>query len=472
MKKKIIILLAGVVLLGALLGVYALSSKNTTEQAENPDDTIVESQSYTLIEKSLEDITSLTIDNGNFLVYLPSDEGFTVSGYEDVYLNQSNVQSVVNTFATLTSSKIVVDNPEDLSVYGLEVPSAVAIAQYSDGSAVTLNLGSITPDNNYYYAVIDGDTNVYLVDSLIGNRILYSISELIDTNISKISSSTVTYIDIKQKGADEILIVYDENNSAANENLQKNGLFTLTMQKPLSNVLVYPYNLQSTILNSLSAIYIKDVVEAAPTDLSQYGLAEPNLVVELKDSSSQLRLTAGNFVNDTDVYVMINDRPEVFLMDKSAVSSFMDVNIIDFIQKFVAIHTRSSVNNISLQSSFGNLDIALKEEGDNKIEQIDGANKDMRNSYINNTLVEREEFTNFYELLAGLGFDAIDQEAVATGEVECTISYGLTSGEIDKIEFYPYNANFYVAKKGENSSMIVSRQSVKQIIDKGLALAN
>lgn len=475
MKKKLILLIAAIVILGVLLGLYAFGSKDGggDVQQDSTEEEVVTPQTYTLMDREMSEISRVTISaNQKEIVYLPKDNTFTVEGYEDADLSQINVESVVSSFAKLYSSNVVVDNPEDLSVYGLENPSAVGTGEYTDGTKAVIYIGDITPDKSYYYAMLEGDTKVYLIDVLSGGRFYYNIGQLLNTNISTINKDTVTYINIQQKGKDEILIVYDENDSNVNENLKNNGLFTLSMKKPIDGVLVYPYNLQSYMLSSLASIVVKDVIDVTPENLADYGLDDPILRVTLKDNSNSLKMIVGNDIDDNTVYVMVNDRPEVFSMSKAAILSFMDVNITDFIQKFVALHTRSKVEKIDIKSVYGDYNIKFVTKGENMVtENGEGVADDKRITYINDTEIERESFTNFYELLVGITFDALDKEAAATGEPQVSIGYTMTDGDVDMVQFYNYNENFYVAKKGENSSMVVSKQSVKQVIDKARELS-
>ena len=481
MKKKLFPLLGGIVLLAALLGIYAYSSSSSGENGDGTEPTteqtsdtsLVNTGEYTLCDREAESLRDVAINSGdNTLSLKYSEDGYTVEGYENVDINMSNTASLASIFIGLYSDNKIEGAENEPEKYGLDNPLAVGTATYDDGSSVTLKLGSLTADKQYYYLESSDAEGVYLVDAVVGARMLYTINNLVDKNIASIKPNYVTYIEVLRNNESELLLYYDEENSNANTNLAQYGLATLTMERPLEGASVYPYNLESSILSTCSSITLDDVVDAQPTDYARYGLDVPRLTVRLRDNSGSLEIKAGSDAGEGNVYVMVNDSVSVFTMDASLLEPFDNYTITDFIEKFVALHSRSDVSRVDMVSEFGTVNLEFREDGENTITTDEnGAVQDNRLAILNGKTVEGDDFADFYELLVGLSFDQIGEHTQKSGEPAVTLTYTLLDGTVETTEFYTFNDNFYSVGKDGEYDMLVSKQSVKQIVDRAAALS-
>ncbi len=480
MKKKLFPLVGGVAVLAILLGVYAYKSGSdgdtqigtepTTEETTQAV-SFVNSGQYTLCDKSAENIRDIKITAGeNQLVLKYSAEGYTVDGYEGVDLNMSNTASIASTFLGLYSDNKIEES--DRQQYGLATPLATGVATYEDGSSLTLTLGNLTADKKYYYMESSETEGIYLVDAIVGGRLLYTINDLVDTTIATIKPNYTTYIEVINSNGDELLMYFDEEKSNANKNFASQGLSTLTMEKPLEGATVYPYNLTDTILRSCSSLTLNQVIEAKPADYGIYGLDKPNMTVRLKDNSGSLEIKVGSQADENNVYVTVNDSISVFTMNKSLLEPFESYTITDFIEKFVAFHMRNDIHSVQLESEFGDFTLDFKAEGENKIiTDEEGKVTDKRLTILNGKAIEGDDFINFYELLAGLTFDQISDHTEKSGTPSVTLTYTLLDGTTNTTEFYNYNDNFYCVGSEGKYDMLVNKQSVKQIVDKAKALS-
>ena len=107
----------------------------------------------------------------------------------------------------------------------------------------------------------------------------------------------------------------------------------------------------------------------------------------------------------------------------------------------------------------------FKEEGENKFIVENDVTKDKRNAYINGKLADTDSFANYYELLTGLTFDALD-EGEPQGEPQVVITYKMLDGKEDTTTYYNYDDTFYLAvKEDSNMNMLITKQSVKQAVE-------
>jgi hypothetical protein len=481
MKKKMLSLGCGIAVLAVLFGLYTYkvssrsgsTSESATEETTDTTDTgiILNTGQYALCDKSAETLRDITVTNGEAVLKLKyTDSGYVAEGYEKAQLDMSNVASVASNFIGLYSDNKIDDT--DLTRYGLDNPTATGVATYEDGSSVTITLGNLTADGKYYYMQSSDLDGIYLVDELMGNRLLYTVNDLTDKTLTAIKPDYVDYVGVKAKNGDELLMYYDSEKSNASS-LAAQGLATLTMEKPIEGAIVYPYNLEGSVLSTCKQLTLASVVEVQPDDYSVYGLDDPEYIIRLRDSDAALELKVGGTDAAGNSYVMVDDRVSVFLMDSTLLQPLENYTVTDFVEKFVSLHNRTDVSSVVMQGEYGDFTLDFKTEGDNKIVTDEkGTSKDNRLVLINDKEVQSDSFKDFYELLVGLGFDQIEEHTQKSGEPNAVLTYYLTDGSEQSVEFYQYSDNFYSVGKDGKYDMLVSRQSVKQIVDKALALIN
>ena len=81
--------------------------------------------------------------------------------------NTSKFRSMMFTLTSLTAVSFVEENPEDLSIYGLDDPQYQVELTFADGRVINLYVGDNTPVDYYYYAYTDADNIVYTIGNYI-----------------------------------------------------------------------------------------------------------------------------------------------------------------------------------------------------------------------------------------------------------------------------------------------------------------
>lgn len=457
MKKKLYFLIGAVALLLVLSIVYALVSKTNKEQQPTTN-TVSTSDLGTEIIKA-NDVKNFSLNNANGTFdFVKKGDKWTVKGYNNLF-DYTAVENIASVFNSLYAEQVI--NDSDLAKYGLNKPVAVATC-----NNVSVNVGSLSADNKYYYVSLNGDNNVYMVNATRIEPLTYGFNNIVDKSVDKIDADSIQELSIDYKDKDSILVKYDKDNPIAREYAEKNGLATLVMEKPVDNMLVYPYNLQASVLRNLASLNISDLADIKPSDLAKYGLDTPNCTIYVADKDNSIKIKVGSFVDGTDnslAYVLVNDRPEVFTMEYRALKPFVTASVADFAEKFVSLYQRSKVKSIVINSD-KKYTIDFKAEGDNDFKTVDGIQKDYRNTYINNKLVDKDTFTDFYELLIGIGFDNIVNKVEPKSEPAVTITFNLVDGSKNVAKYYDYDSNFFVVNKGDESSLLVSKQTVRKVI--------
>ena len=469
MKKKMIMLAGLLIVAAALLAVYGIA-KNKPKDEPAADPGITENAGEDLIDVisyAPEDIESIKITTDKEIKFLVSDKGIEIENVDLSLMKQDLVSLMFNALIAVRSDNKVGEF-DDLGQFGLNSGEAAAAVEYTTKKGnETLYIGEITPDNSYYYAKKASDGIVYTIDKTVGDRIMQDITAMADLGIDILDSKGLAKLEVKQKNREDLLVSFEKENEKANENLDKSGLQTLVMHKPIENLLVYPYNLETGLLYNYDKFVIEKMVELGNENFAKYGLDDPQMTILMADTENGVALSVGNLDETGEsYYVCPNGQRAVYTMPKAALEPFFNYNIIDFIQKFISLHFRDTVESIDIKSVYGNYTVEFKEEGENKIIEENGVKKDKRKEYIGGKNVDSDAFADYYELLTGLTFDALDESA-PQGEPQAVITYKMLDGKTDTTVFYNYDDTFFLAQKeGSDMNMLVTKQQVKQAIEK------
>lgn len=149
--KTLTVLAAALVVCG---GAYAALRVWNDRQAQI-DDTVYVTQ--------LSDFTGLTLTNSaGTLSFTKDDDAWQYDGDDAFPADQEAVEDLAEQIGSLAAIRVIND-PEDLSAYGLDEPALQATVTAGDGTAVTLLLGDVS--DSYCYAKRTDSDTVYTIST-------------------------------------------------------------------------------------------------------------------------------------------------------------------------------------------------------------------------------------------------------------------------------------------------------------------
>ena len=149
--KTLTVLAAALVVCG---GAYAALRVWNDRQAQI-DDTVYVTQ--------LSDLTGLSLTNGQGeLSFTKAEDVWQYDGDDAFPADQEAVEDLAEQIGSLAAIRVI-DDPEDLSAYGLDEPALQASVTAGDGTAVTLLLGDVS--DSYCYAKRTDSDTVYTVST-------------------------------------------------------------------------------------------------------------------------------------------------------------------------------------------------------------------------------------------------------------------------------------------------------------------
>jgi len=113
--------------------------------------------------------------------------------------DQSAVSSLLGTFSSFSSERLVDEKAGNLSPYGLDAPKLEVDLTEKDTKTQKLLLGDATPAGNAIYAKLDGDPRVFTIPSYDKTSIDKSANDLRDKRLLTVDSEKISQVELASK---------------------------------------------------------------------------------------------------------------------------------------------------------------------------------------------------------------------------------------------------------------------------------
>lgn len=196
-KKKTIILLALILLLVIANGA-ASAWNNKSEKKKKKE---AEASKVYLTDAS--DITAYSYSDGSQnMSFTKVDDTWVYDEDNEIPMNQDTVQSAADAIRQITAVREL-DNPDQLSDYGLDNPSYTIQFQDSEGTVTEILIGNGAGEN--YYAAVGGTEKVYTISSDFQNYLQFDLAKLVQYDtVPSIGSGNLKNVTITENGTDTV----------------------------------------------------------------------------------------------------------------------------------------------------------------------------------------------------------------------------------------------------------------------------
>ncbi len=365
------------------------------------------------------------------------------TGYDDI--DQLLVRSITSNFADIVSTKIIEEDPADLSKYGLNDPKIITV-KMENGEEIVVKVGDKAPLTTACYVLVGDDPTVYTIKSYTAGKITPLVNELRSTSIFDFTATSVKSIAMGRDG---------------------NKLFKADRTEKDIWVLEYPIPADSNtetvgkLIESLIALYKQVFVEENPTDLSKYNLDKPFYEFELQsvDGKSKRVYLGKEDKSDGTFYARFDDSDEVFKVPAMGLT-YIDKPLTEIMQLFCYIVNYKFVDklvvNVKDQPEQVSIIQASPESTSKDVFYFNGRDATMKD------IDGHQAWRIYYQSIIGVLLKEIDIEATPVGEPEVTFTYHLNDGTgTVVVEFIPRgdNQTYYCNINGEYTGMVVDRRS-------------
>lgn len=157
-------------------------SKSKKMEAEEESSKAAETNGKVILE--IEDTSvisglSYQLEGETVKLFKSEDGNWESENDKSLKIDSNAVESlIVAELTTITGEKVETES-EDISPYGFDAPTNTIVITKTDGTSDTLIIGSQNEFNTEkYYLMVEGDENVYVVDSAVPNAFSTALEDL------------------------------------------------------------------------------------------------------------------------------------------------------------------------------------------------------------------------------------------------------------------------------------------------------
>lgn len=486
-KKNALSLISLLLVLVILIGVelwYSNWKKNSVNSGE---------------EQTTDNLALSAIDTANLssLHYIAQDADLTLVLEDGVWksekdpkrpIKQDNVTSMVNLIGEIKADRLVSENPEDLGEYGLSEPTATLQATQKDGTSLTLQIGKEAIGGIGYYARINEDNKVYLLNSKYATGLKYSDTDM--TNIEAgpiITAQNIRHIEIDNRDTADFELLFSQGNEL---DYSGTGMYPWVLLKPYEEGYTVDLTKVNDVLPNYSSFNFTSCVNYDSKDLSSYGLADPlaSIYVQYYETNTKtlpkpevdpttgkqitgksvnedkdFKIYVGNMDEAGDYFVKTEGSNAVYTMSSATVNKMLQVNAFNLLNTFVAIPNIDSVDkiNIEIEGKLYTMEIKRTAGKNAKGEEVTSAAY-----YYNGNATDEDTFKTVYKSMTAANYDSeIKADVTAGGQQPfMTISYHIFGkNKTITASYLPYDDSFYLVDTGNAIRFFADKRKIDDI---------
>ena len=364
---------------------------------------------------------------------------------EWIELDQSMIRTLTFVLSTVWAERIVDEDPEDLSVYGLDMPSARTVVTDSHGNTVVYLVGDITPFRTSYFVMEEGNPNVFVVNVFSVDRLRFTLDDIRNTALfPRLPLHAMTRMRLESAEAQIEIGRMPEPRPLHLISTFSHFIMTSPYRLPrgVDNQAIEA--LLTPILNRR----IEEFVNDSPSSLSPYGLDNPVRFL-LEFGTISIDLLIGNRTG-TAHYAKLAGTPGVFTV--SGLEPLVSIRPFALMDRFPLLMGINEVTHLSITGGERPLSADFYGEGRDMV------------FFLNGRKVEDMSFRNWFQNVIILSADAeIPGGNVIPEPESVTIEHHLKNGEKVSISLVPFNRDFYALSQEGTMEFLIARSQVRRI---------
>jgi hypothetical protein len=488
-KRKSVTLISLLLVLVALIGVYYWYSNR---EAKPEDENETESIQLSKIEDTSK-LTSLHYRTKDTEMTLVKDgEEWKLETEPERPINQDKVSGLIGLISDITAKRMVTEKPDNPADFGLAEPTGYLQGTLSDGTTVTLEIGTMVPSKDGYYAYVNEDDKVYLLATNYGSGFKYTITNITAVaEAPSITADTIYHIAIDNRDGDDFEIVKDKNLGPGNIG---SDVYPWHILKPYKEGYSADSTKVSTVQENYTGLTYETCVEYNATDLSLYGLDNPLSTIDLayteerteklskpeKDPETGKEITEKTYQEPKEYKLLIGNQDEtskyyyvmeagtkvVYTMEEDMVNKMLTVDPFSVLTSFINIPHVNTVDQIDINVNGKAYQFKIDHK---KGTDEDGKETVENTIFFNGKQANEAGFTDLYQVLIGAKYDAEIKEEVNTEVAPyLTIKYQLNDPAKTVIgaSYLPYDQSFYLIDTNGEIKFFADKRRIDDIVKK------
>ena len=464
------------------VGYFVLHNHNASSSEADSTDTAA-----TAFETDTDKLTELTVTTeGQSYTFTKSDDKWSYSADASFPLDQSNFEELAGKLKSISSDRELKD-VEAVSEYGLDVPAVQVSIKNSDDETHTLEFGAVNDMTSNCYMTIDKDTSkIYMVASDLETAFNFNLSDLAEKeSFPSITATTVTKLTVEKQGEEAEVI--EKSDSASTGWSYTKG----STQRDIDS------SNTSNLLNGISSLSWGSFVSADTSKLAEYGLDAPTKitidyqVTETKDSDTSTSeddtsedsssnedaevLLLGDQDSSGNYYAKLESQSNIYTISSSSVESFLNIDVKTLVSNYVSNYIFADLDRVTIQKDGESYEFTktTEEKAKEKDDSDDSKSEDsdtesdtetVTTYFMNGNEIKLEDFSSFYSNISSLECQEwLDEVPETQDEPEMTVEFYKENGVYFKVEYYPYDSNFYLVKNNQGTACLVNKMKIKEI---------
>lgn len=469
-NAQTLIALVGLLIVMIVAYILLIQHNKKEEQAlEEEEDTSI---SLNEIEES--DIKEMHISNNSWdFTLVNEDEIWSLKGEEAFPLDQDAASTLANKMASLTATKQVMEDAEDLSDYGLDSPEITVTITKADDSVLTLKIGNQLAIDSGYYATLDDDNAVYVVEALVRNTFVKGKSDLMAfEELPTLSTDLITGIKVDGSQFSNFSLINDTNNK---DDFSGSSLYPWYISGYYKENANADLTAVTELLSNYVSISFKEGIDYKKENLEQYGLDTPKdaLTISYREEEDgdvkELTLYLGNQDEQGNYYVRLEGSSRTYTMSASSVTNLFDVDVFSITSKTTNMVSIDSISNFSVSTGSDSHLYTV----DKKTSTDDDGNETTTDVFGVDgvTYDDDTSFRSFYQSIIGLSVDGIlPENATVSDDAVLHISFQLkdenaSGSRTYTVEYLPYDADNYAVRTNDKILFTISKDKITNVID-------
>jgi len=471
-KRNSFTMVSLLMVLAVLIVLYFAYNKN-----DNPKEL---EDKNTSLEENI-DVASIDTDKVNSVHYIAKDADITLILENDRWIsendplrpiNQSYVVNMINLLEKVNARRMVSENVDDLSEYGLDNPSAYLKLTMEDGTSLTLKVGDKSTGINGNYGMVNEDEKVYLLNPTYGAGLEYSDIDFTAVESKpEISAETIEHIQVINRDGDDFELIMDNDNKY---NYLNSNISNWVITKPYDGAYAADTSKISEVQGKYTDFSFQSCVDYRGENFGQYGLEDPAASVYVKYDDNEYTLYVGDKLGENNYYVKREGSHYVYTMKASLVDVMINREAFDVLNPLILIPNIDNVNNIDIKIEGTAYKMEIKRTNTSN---DDGKEEVTEAYYINDKELEGEGFKKVYQNMISASYDTEIKEDIKIEDNTnpyLTIKYNIKGDDNTsyQVSFLPYDDSFYLVDTSNKINFFADKrqidniaQSIKDLLD-------
>ncbi len=378
---------------------------------------------------------------------------YVVESHPGVEVIPNAINNLANNFSYVVMADTINENPDDLSLYGLDSPQGSYTLVNENGKNTKVIIGDAI--GSMYYAMIEGNSTVYTIFGAYGNAVISGINGYRETLLADIQSGNIGEqlrrfrLDSKNGCIVDIKVATESDKVTASTS---------------KFIMTYPYNMPvysskfMEIFPQFSPVNVSRFVEDNLTNLAKYGLDNPQYKLTMVDTHGNTYVIRfGNLYEDGKrVYCMMEGKNFVFDMLANKVEAIKNVDPYVLCDRYAHLINIEDITSVQVISADGKHNYTLS------------VNKNSNELFfINGKPATDDTFREAYRYIVGIGLTADGGEGISKSTESVRIIFNFGDGTSYKAVYYEYDdRNFVLDQNGASTNFLVAKKSINEMYEK------